>query len=460
MTFSFWFYLLLSLFVVNAVAVIVMENRRPVETIAWLLVLVCFPVFGLVVYFVFGHRPRRRLISAEEMELLHERTAGNGEEPEGRMQCFLTKSGAELTRGNDIRVFVSFGEMLEAMMADIERAHDFISFQFFKFEDDETGRRVSDALISKARAGMEVRVLYDALACISVPSPFFRRMREAGVEVRAFNRALPRPSSFSNIRNHRKVVVVDGRAGYIGGMNIAHRYLTGIRTGRWRDTHARLTGPSVAALMRSFAVDWRFAGGELLADERYYRTTTAERDLRVQIAVSNATDRPPVMALALPEMVARAEGYVWLQSPYFIPTEQLASAMVTAARAGVDVRMMLPRRCDKGVLLPLVSQSNLGVLLRAGVRVFMYEQGFLHAKTAVADDRVATIGSTNIDPRSIYMSFEINAFIYDRAEAERMRGIYEADMQSCHELTLEEWQGRGRWQRVRESLARLFTPIL
>lgn len=461
-----WLHILIWIFAINTIVVIVLENRRPTDTLAWVLLLLFIPIVGLILYFLFGTRPMRHtLIKPEDLQTLKAHiqplAVTPTEEERPLADLLLANNQAYLTADNHIELYATFKDMVEHLQQDLVVAKDHIHFQFFKFEDDIVGRQISDILIDKASHGVEVRVIYDAAANWSVPVGFYRRLRKAGVDVQPFNRIFPYLSSFSNYRNHRKVVVIDGKVGYMGGMNIAERYLTGIRTGVWRDTHFRITGSAVGEMQIAFLSDWHFAARQLLAGQRYFpkteRTTLSAN--RVQIVTSNPTDPWRVMNQSLTLLIARACNYVWLQSPYFIPTDAILNALCTAALAGKDVRLMIPAKSDRGVLVPKATFSYLDRILSAGVRVFLYDAGYMHAKTVVVDDRIASIGSVNIDPRSISLSFEINAFVYDADVALQQRALFEQDMQQAHELNLADWRRRSVGERCIESFARILAPI-
>ena len=459
-----WLRIIVAVFALNAIAVIVTENRRPANAWAWILLLLTVPGVGLIVYYLFGTRASRfPLISTADWQRLKQHSEPQIAEqvPDYPLVRLLQSiNTAYPIAGNATRLYTTFTAMWEDMQTDIAVAKESVHFQFFKFEDDQVGQQVSNLLIAKALQGVEVRVLYDAAACWMVPHGFFRRLRKNGVMVEPFNRIFPFLTPFSNYRNHRKVVVIDGRVGYLGGMNIAERYKNGVHGGIWRDTHLRISGPAVSELQTTFLMDWHFAAKRLLCSDLYYPYIAPQGPSLMQIVSANPSDPWRVMNQSLTLLVARSNRYVYLQSPYFLPTESLMNALCSAAQASIDVRLMLPIRGDKGVLVPKASCSFYERALRAGVRIYLYQNGYLHAKTAVSDDAIVSVGSTNIDPRSLRLSFEVNAFIYDAEVAQQQRDIFLHDMYDCHMLTLEEWQQRSRLERLKESLARLFMPIL
>ena len=445
------------------------ENKKPVHTIAWLLVVTFLPVVGIILYFLLGRdHKHRRLITSERLDIYKERTtdvAGNfitaPQDKYGDLAslCEATNRAICLT-GNGVKLYTEFFPMLDDMMRDIAAAKNHVHFQFFKFEDDPVGRRVADLLIRKAAEGVKVRVQYDDAANY-LRKGFYHRLRKAGIEVEPFIKIrLPFLSDSSNYRNHRKVVVIDGRIGYLGGMNIAQRYGTGLDWGTWRDDHIRIEGPAVAELQTSFLTDWQFSSKRFVDGSEYYPKVQSSGFVTMQILTAGPFDEWRVIMQGIIRAITRSERYVFIQSPYFIPTEPVMLALRNAALAGIDVRVMIPYRGDRGVIVPLASMSYVEEALTAGVKVALYRKGYMHSKTIVSDDAFVTVGSTNVDVRSYELDFEINAFIYDEDLAVRARDIFLEDEQFCEYLDLEAWRARSRRQKFRESFARTFSPLL
>ena len=350
-------------------------------------------------------------------------------------------------------------ECRKAWVADLEAAQHHIHFQFFKFEDDETGRKAEEILARKSEEGVEVRLQIDDLANLT-RRRFYRRMAERGVQVRPFYRVRLLLSSETNYRNHRKNVVIDGRVGYTGGMNIAKRYAGGGKSGTWRDTHIRVAGPVVAEMQTAFLVDWKFSTKQLLDDPIYYPRIPAAGSLMLQVATSGPMGEYRVIMQGLLRMLSESREYVYIQTPYFVPNEAMVTALRNAALSGVDVRLMLPRRGDVNFIVTLAGRSYVSDVVSAGVKVYLYEPGFLHAKTIVADDGVVSIGSANLDIRSFEQDFEINAFIYDRTLARKMRAQFLEDQHACRFVDASAWLSRPATVRFWESVARLFSPLL
>lgn len=465
-----WLGVFFLIVLISTIVVLIAENRHPVRTLAWLLVLIFLPVVGLVLYFLFGiDKKHRRLISDSELRRLKRHTSELYAEqicenpPSGQRDLVNLLRSANLSyplNGNDVRTYTAFDAMLSDLLADLESARDHIHFEFFKFEDDATGRRVEEILTRKARAGVEVRVQYDDAANLGHRS-FFRRMKASGVMVQPFIKVrLPLLSSDTNYRNHRKVVVVDGRVGYIGGMNIAERYSTGIRGGIWRDTHIRVCGPAVSEMQTAFLVDWQFSSKQLLDSERYYPRLEPQGKVMMQVTTSGPMDEWRVIMQGIVQMISQSRKYIYIQSPYLIPTEPVLLALRNAALSGVDVRIMIPYRGDKGIVPPLASRSYVKDVITAGVKVYFYEYGYMHSKAIVSDDKLVTIGSTNMDVRSYEQDFEINAFIYDREVALRTRDAFLADQEHAWLVDPAKWEARPFYKRFLESLARLMSPLL
>lgn len=361
-------------------------------------------------------------------------------------------------------IFTDCTDMVQHLRTDIAGATRYIYFQFFKFEADELGKAIGELLIERAKAGVDVRVIYDAVACWYVPRRFFRHLQKGGVKVLGFNGLFSNNGIPVNFRNHRKIVSIDGAAAYVGGMNIAQRYCDGVHGGIWRDTHLRLTAPTAIQELESiFLWDWTECKGNLLLPrpacgegDRGRGDTLIFPHSPIHILPINPTDKVMRMDALICYMLHHAQRYIYFQSPYFIPSTTILSALKTARNRGVEVRLMLPIRGDKGILVPKATASHYDHLLREGVKIYLYRRGYMHAKTIVMDDRLTSIGSANIDPRSLRLSYEVTAVFTDGDTALQQRHIFEQDMAECKYLTLTDWRKRSLWQRFTECFARLF----
>ena len=466
MEIQFWIKLVILLFALNLSVVVMMQRRRPSDAWAWILVLVFVPVMGILLYYLFGFPAKDRpLISDERLQILKSYTAPlctEGEDGVNPLIPLLQRVNQSYpTRGNGIEFYTAFADMFQALKADIQAARHHIHLEFFQIESDPVGDELSDLLINKVKEGVEVRVIYDAAACWLVPRSFYRRMQNGGVQIKAFNPIFPILSPFSNYRDHRKVVVIDGKIGFTGGMNIAERYLLGVRGGIWRDTHIRMIGPSVSELQTAFLSDWQFTRKEWIHDDVYYPVPLrSDQNLLIQMISSNPTDSWRVMDLSISQTIFSSRRYLYLQSPYFLPSESIRVSLHAAALSGVDVRVMIPTQPDKGHITINASRWYVEQMLQAGVRFYFYDNGYMHSKTIVSDDQITSIGSVNIDSRSLSQAFEIDAFIYDREVALHQKQLFLDDIKFCHELDLKTWQQRPRWNRVKESFCHLLAPLL
>lgn len=464
-------HLIILTIIIGTILVIIFENRNPVKTIAWCMVLTFMPVIGLLLYIVFGMDNRqRRQIKDEDLRRLKAITETRQSDNIAsvtsvqyeKLACMLRNMNqAYPLEGNNVEIMTDFRTMSDRLVADIESARHHINMLFFKFEDDAAGRRIADALIRKAEEGVQVRLIYDEAGNLMVPRRFYKRLRKNGIQVRGFIRIfLPILSRDYNSRNHRKVVVIDGKTGYMGGMNIAQRYAEGLNWGIWRDTHMRITGPAVTELQTSFLTDWQFTKGDEPDLDSMYPYNPQCGNTLMQIVTGGSMDKWNVMMQAYMTAIASAKSHAYLQSPYFIPPEPIMKALQNAALGGVDVRVMIPYRGDKGILPPWASRSYIKEALNAGIKIYLYRKGYMHSKTMTIDDSFVTIGSTNIDFRGFEQDFEINAFMYDEDLARKQREIFLEDQKDAELIDPMEWDKRPLIDKAKESVARIFSQVL
>lgn len=471
MNYLHWIFLsVYALLVVGTMVTILMDNRQPAKAMAWILVLTFMPVVGLILYIFFGQNTRKeRLISQQSMDQLTKRSMLEFAEqkdltlPDAHrtlIQQFINENWALPFKGNNVDIYTGGHDFFLALLGAIGRARHHIHLDTYIIEDDPLGRLVSDALIDRAREGVEVRLIYDDVGCWRVPSEFFERMRQAGIDVRGFMPVhFPAFTSKINYRNHRKLCVVDGQEAFIGGMNIAMRYVK-----PWRDTHLRVVGGVVYGVQRAFLVDWYFVDRTLISGRKYYpgladKSATAPARL-AQVVTSNPTSPWADIMQGYVRILLEAREYVYMETPYFLPTEPILFAMRTAALAGVDVRLMVPRHVDSK-LVEWASRSYLSEIVESGVQILLYEPCFNHSKLLVSDDSLATCGSTNIDFRSFENNFEANIFFYDRDVALRLKQVFLDDEAHCTRVGEQDAHSqRPFWQRLWESLVRLLAPLL
>ncbi len=458
--------------VVSIIAVVVSENRNPVKSLAWVTVLMLLPVMGVILYIFFGRSIKNtRMISRRNRRRLKKNTPVQNIDierlplsAESKQQIVLARSltASPLYTTDTVDIFTNGRDKFAALERDLSTATNYINLQYYIFEDDDTGRRIRDILMDRASAGVKVRVIYDHVGSIRVPKRFFREMNEAGIACHPFFRVnFPHIATRVNWRNHRKLCVIDGNIGYIGGMNIADRYINGGKSfDCWRDTHVRITGPAVSALQFSFAVDWNFMGQPLIEEDgRTLRHTISSDTIGMQVLTSGPTSQWSNIAFVLFKAIANAKKRIYIQTPYFLPTESLLKALQSASLSKVDVRVMIPRRSDSK-LLRNASFSYIAECLRSGIKIYLYDAGMLHAKTLVIDDEFSTIGSTNFDFRSFEHNFECNLFMYSRKVNLEMTEIFLNDQQKCTRITASSWRRRPILQKCIESIVRLLSPIL
>lgn len=476
MVYIHWIFLLIYIMVIVSIIVtILMDNRQPAKTMAWVMVLLFVPVAGIILYIFFGQNTRKmrfisqrsldQLSKRQMLEFVEQRELRMPDKFQSLVRLFTNQSLALPFKDNEAEFYTDGYQFFPALLQSISRARHHIHLETYIFDDDPLGRLIADALIQKAKEGVEVRVIYDDVGCWRVPSAFFERMKKAGIDVCAFMPVkFPAFTSKVNYRNHRKVCVIDGIEGFTGGINIALRYVKGMRNGTlpWRDTHMRLRGSIVYALQRAFLVDWYFVDRTLVTNRTYYPPMPwkISNDCLAQIVTSSPIAPWPDIMQGYVRILLEAKSYVYMESPYFLPTEPVLFAMRTAALAGVDVRLMVPRHSDSH-LLEWASLSYVVETLAAGVKIKLYEGGFNHSKLLVADDEVSTCGSTNIDFRSFENNFESNVFFYDRQMALRIKELYMADeAQSVDFNDVDTLRHRPYLHRLTESLFRLLAPLL
>lgn len=455
-----------------AMITVLLEHRQPAKTIAWVLVLSFLPLVGIVLYFFFGRRTRKnrhiwekslnQLTKRSMIEFAEQKQLELPEEHKELIQLFVNQNFALPFKNNETDVYVSGYEFFPALLAEISKATHHIHIVSYIIDDDPLGRLLRDALIDKARKGIEVRLLFDDVGSWKTPNRFFEQMREEGIEVHPFMPVrFPAFTGKVNYRNHRKIIVIDGKVGFIGGMNLAQRYVKGHKGIMWRDTHVKISGAAVYGLQRAFLVDWFHADRTLITDRKYYPDTTiTPNNNLIQIVTSSPTNVWEELEQGYIKILLSAKRYVYMETPYFLPTEPIFFAMRTAALSGVDVRLMVSLKTDSK-LVQMASRSYLTQTIQAGVKVICYEEGFNHTKLLVADDNVATIGSANIDFRSFENNFEANAFFYDKSMARRIKDIFLTDETKCVPLEkIKEINHKSFIYRLWESVVRLLSPLL
>lgn len=466
----------------SIILLVMLENRNPIKAVGWVIILILLPAVGLVTYFFFGRDNRRlRLLSRQAYRrIMNNSIPSIPQEDDGKAMTTQAVSplipktplshliegqtNAPILVAHSLEVFTDGHSKMGRLYEDIRQAKEHVHVQYYVFSDDDTGKALADLLAIKASEGVKVRVIYDHVGSWEASSRFFKGMRKKGIEVYPFLPVIfPLLTSKVNYRNHRKLIVIDGKIGYVGGMNIANRYTIGNELGIWRDTHVRITGPAINGLQTSFMTDWYVASQRILPIDVYYadhsETTPPERQIPVQFFQSGPTGPWRTLLLALVRAITNARKSVWIETPYFLPNDSLYKAIIGAALSGIDVRLMIPLRGDSRSVR-LASDSYIADLLNAGVKVYRYHRSFLHSKLMIVDDELTIIGSANMDFRSMEHNFELTGCIYDRAVNEEMKAVFAQDLKHCTPITAKTWRKRPFGTRLSESFMRLFAPLL
>jgi cardiolipin synthase len=483
--------ILFAAYVLVAGTFLVSENRRPQATLAWLLALTFLPVIGAVIYVLFGRdgkafsrqskllmqdlEPAARPLLAPLLEAQDARIDRiEGRSPAHRKLMTLVRrnSRSALSTANRVEVLQDAAAFYPRLVGDMEAARHSIHNQYFIWRADAFTEQLAELLAEKVKQGVDVRLLFDPLGSQSRGRrAYFRRLREAGVRV-APTSPLWRLHTIS-YRNHRKITVVDGAVGYTGGMNIGQEHIDGGEGfDRWRDTQVRVAGEGAAVLQAVFAVDWYNAARENLFDPAYFPDRPAQAGdgngadangaacVPVQILTSGPDAQWSAIQQLYASMVVAAHRHVYIQSPYFIPDAALADALRVAAMAGVDVRVMLSARESGNPLPTWAGNTFILDVIGAGVRVFLYHGGYLHAKTINVDSRICSIGSANLDIRSFSINYELNAVLYDDRLAAELAATFERDLAECTEFDPAAYRRRNPAVRFRDSVTRLVSPLL
>jgi len=458
-------------------SVIFLENRDPTKTIIWLLILGALPVLGALLYVLFGHVVRKHQLSRHK-QLRQEQTeeilkdlqvrpraenidqAGTIPMNKKLTKLLLKDADAPLTLNNRSEVLTNGQETFKALFTALEGAKDHIHLEFFIFHNDAIGQDILKLLIRKASEGVKIRVLVDGLVNRSLKKRF-RELKNVGVEAEGFYPVrFPFLSRQLNLRNHRKIVVVDGRVGFLGGLNVGDEYLSrNKKIGFWRDTFLKLEGDSVNFLQTVFLNDWNGVTHQNINDPLYYPRPQHFGHEMTQIAATGPDSDWGSMLQIFFVALTSAEDSIYIETPYFIPDEGSIMALKTAALSGLDVRIILQGVPDHKITF-WASLSYVEGLLEAGVRIYQYQKGILHAKILILDGKIGVVGSTNFDIRSFSLDFEISAFIYNCKFAQRLEQDFHQDLANSKEILLEEYRQRPLSNRVKESSARLFSPLL
>lgn len=464
-------YLVYIITIASCVIVILKENRNPIRSLSWVMALIFLPGIGLLFYLFFGRSLRgqhmiSRMNKRKIMTTMAPRHVNLDNQNLSRSEMNLIKLARNLsssfyTVNNEIKIFTNGEDKFTSLKQDLQAATHSIYLQYYIFLDDTLGQQIAEILMDKARQGIDVKVIYDHVGSFSVRNKFFKRMNEAGVETHPFFRVtFPQLANRVNWRNHRKLVIIDEKIGYIGGMNIADRYVSSSGKGwGWRDTHFRVEGDIVESLLYSFVVDWNFRNQSMPMKYPKAPEVHFKNSVGMQLVTSGPLSQWDNLALCFLKAITSATKSIYIQTPYFLPTDALRHALEAAALSKIDVRIMIPSKSDSK-MLRFASFSYITQCLKAGIKVYLYNAGMLHAKAMIIDKNLVTAGSTNFDFRSFENNFECNLFIYDEEVNRQMREIFFEDMAHCTKLTYSTWRRRPLLQRGLESVVRLVSPIL
>lgn len=475
-----WIYSVSSTILAIVVSFLIfLEKRNPYKTIAWLAVINIFPVLGVIVYLILGQNLRKRKlirtkyidemahlqkIVDHQIECLKSDADFNSEPLTSKRQLIsllLHNAKAPFTKSNRAQVLPDGSQAFAHIFAQLKQAKDHIHIEYYILRDDSTGQILKDILIGKAKAGVRVRVIYDAVGSWQLSKSYIRELRESGVKIKPFLPVIfPLINNRLNYRNHRKIVVIDGRVGFMGGLNVGDEYLGyHPKLGKWRDTHLMLEGTAVHFLQVIFLQDWEFVSGETLAVKNHYPEIASFRGQMIQIAASGPDTDWETIRQSYFAMINSAQKSIKITTPYLIPDEGILLALKTAALSGVDVKIILPGIPDKKIVF-WASQSYFDELIEAGIQIFLYRPGFIHAKIVSVDGEVASLGSANLDMRSFQLNFEVNAMLYDQELVARVDSDFETDLSHCVKVDKAEFEQRPLHAKVLQSAARLLSPIL
>lgn len=472
-----WFYLVFLITAIPMAFVIILEKRSPFKTAAWILVLITIPIFGVVFYLIFGQEYRKQKIfsrrgikSLKKLRKLSSdqlRTIEKTPPPTPELQThanlvrlLLNNSNSLLTTGNALGLLKDGQDTFHSIFEEIRKAKHHIHLEYYIFSDDKIGNKIKDLLLQKSREGVEVRIIVDDVGSWGLKKKFFSKLRKSGISIFPFMEVrFPRLTSRVNFRNHRKIIIVDGKVGFIGGINIADRYLEGLKkVGPWRDTHLRITGDAAALLQIIFTADWFLVSQENLYGDEYFPPLTENAGTPVQIAASGPDYDWKGIAQAFFSAISQAKEKIYIVTPYLMPPQDLLTALKTAALSQIDVRIIIPEKSDAS-LSKWCSFSYVESLLEAGVRVYFYQNGFIHSKYMLVDETFSTIGTSNFDYRSFETNFEANAFIYEKEFNQKLTQHFLDDLAQSREVTYREWRKRSWFFKVRESLAHIVSPM-
>ena len=468
--------MVLILNMIFSLSLIFIERKDPTTTWAWLLILLVLPGLGFLIYMLFGQNLSRQKIFKEKIRVdevkrknINDKYEGDihqhdgGERFSDLRKMNFNQSGAKYTTNNNANVYVNGEDKFKQLIEDIKNAKRYIHIEYYIFKNDQIGKIIINELTKKANDGLEVRLLVDSMGSRKLTKKAIKEYLEAGGKFSLFFPGiLPHINTRINYRNHRKIVVIDGEYGYVGGFNVGKEYISkDPQIGFWRDTHVRIIGDAVEDLNERFLLDWCYAADEEIEDYEKYspKCNKSTDDVGIQIVTSGPDHKEQYIRNAYIKLINNAKENVYLETPYLVPDAPILEALKISALSGVDVRIIIPGKPDH-FFMQWVASSYIGELLEAGIKIYKYQDGFIHAKTIVVDSTVISIGTANLDIRSFKLNFEVNAFIFDDRIAKDGEIQFMKDIQKSEEVTKEIYNNRSNIVRIKESLIRLVSPIL
>ena len=475
---QFYIAVVILLMLVNMISVfslIFIERKDPTTTWAWLLILLLIPGVGFIVYLLLGQNLSRQKIFREKKIIDQTRAAGLEEMQEihgikmelqdeysDLILMNYNQCGSIYTTGNEVKTYISGEKKFHDLIKDIRSAKSFIHIEYYIFRFDDLGKAIIDELKSKVDEDVEVRLLVDGMGSKNLKQKEIRYIKSLGIKFSIFfPGAFPRINTRINYRNHRKIVVIDGEIGYVGGFNVGNEYVNrGHQFKFWRDTHLKVKGQAVNELNKRFILDWDYASNENFDNIiKYFPKPKEYGRVGMQIVSSGPDHMDEYIKIAYMKIINNARKYVYIQTPYLVPDEPILEALRISALSGVDVRIIVPDKPDH-FFMEWVLSANIANLIDYGVKIYRYNNGFIHSKTIVSDDIVSSIGTANMDNRSFRLNFEVNAFIYDGVVAKEQSKIFLNDQKFSTFVTKEAYEKRSRVLRIKESLIKLVSPIL
>jgi cardiolipin synthase A/B len=468
---------LITLSVIFISFVIFLENRHPTQTITWLVVLGSFPLVGFLFYLLFGRNYRKERMFRKKYFLdkqaflrVEGETDPKSEEKMARMGVHQRRlfalaqrlGNSPISFGTSTKTLTNGSETFRHIINQMKKATHHIHLEYYIVRNDDIGNEIKNVLIMKAKEGVKIRFLYDAVGSWKLSKSYIKELRNAGIDMVPFGPVkLPFLNNKFNFRNHRKIIVIDGSIGFVGGLNIGDEYLGRSKQfGFWRDTHMMLKGEAVRTLQLIFLQDWYYMTNNSFLTAEYLSPDLQENiHGGVQLIAGGPDNEHSVIKNIFFSMITTAEKSVWIASPYFIPDEDIFSAIKVAALSGIDVRILVPKKPDKRIVFH-ASRSYFPELLEAGVRIYEYGKGFMHSKIVIVDHEIASIGTSNMDMRSFHLNFEVNAFLYRTRSTQKLVNDYLKDVSNSKEIHLDTFKKRHLGLRILESTSRLLSPLL